>query len=162
MRSAPPLLVSVNRHEIWRLLVLLLVALASASIAMWWWAQAVPVPAWVSVAVVASGCALVVGASARWQARPLTLRWDRQRWLVACGGQTKQAGELAVAVDLGAWMLLHFVAVGDRPGQHMAAGRPVWIPLQRRGLESHLHLLRCALFARRVDAPAATAQATPK
>jgi hypothetical protein len=62
-------------------------------------------------------------------------------------------GELQVAIDLGAWMLLHFVPdVGHR------ACSVSWLPVQRRGLESQWHALRCAVYSPR---PAAGVDAEP-
>jgi hypothetical protein len=54
---------------------------------------------------------------------------------------------VAVAIDLGGWMLLRFV-----PGA--GGGRARWIALQRHGLEPQWHALRCAVYAPR---PAALA-----
>jgi hypothetical protein len=49
-----------------------------------------------------------------------------------------------VAVDLGAWMLLRF----ERDATPRLR-RIVWLPLQRRGLETPWHALRCAVYSAR-------------
>jgi hypothetical protein len=49
---------------------------------------------------------------------------------------------VTVAIDLGSWMLLRFVAELPRM-------RTTWIPVQRDRVEGDWHALRCAVHARR-------------
>ena len=88
------------------------------------------------------------------------MRWDGQRWHLALAqasahshGGEPAAGQLAVAIDLGGWLLLRFAA------EAVAATRPraAWIPLQRRGLEGEWHAIRGTLHSPR-PAPAAAAR----
>ncbi len=101
MRSAPPLQLSVRRYGLWRAAVLLLAAGACASMLAWWSAQPQPAPRWTSAVALSAALVAVFCAVTLWRRRPLTLRWDRQRWLVAQGGAAEESGELAVAIDLG-------------------------------------------------------------
>jgi len=96
----------------------------------------------------------------------VTLRWDGQQWWLARLTRSSRAaaaaqieavaGEVEVALDFGAWMLLRF-----RPasGVHRE-GSARWLPVQRRGLESHWHALRCAVYSPR-PAPAREAADQP-
>jgi hypothetical protein len=145
MRCAPPLQVSVNRHESWRAMVLLLATSACAVMAAWWWAQPVPEPWWASASAALGALLSLACLAGLWRTQALTLRWDRERWLVAREGAEEQAGDLAVAVDLGGWMLLRFAPAGADGGPARRR-RPLWIALQRRGLEAHWHALRCTVY----------------
>jgi hypothetical protein len=76
-----------------------------------------------------------------------SLRWDTRQWHLgpaSTTGDEPHSGRLAVAIDLGAWMLLRFQPDG-------AAGkrRSIWLPVQRRGLETQWHALRCAVYSAR-------------
>ena len=105
----------------------------------------------VAVATLGLGASLL-------SARPVSLRWDEQRWHLGPAdsvGHEPVAGTLAVALDLGSWMLLRFQA--DASGRRAAVA---WLPAQRRGLESQWHALRCAVYSPR-PAPDADAAANP-
>jgi hypothetical protein len=83
------------------------------------------------------------------------LRWDTRRWFLdATGGIPEEThpGNLTIALDLGAWMLLRFDPDAPLP----AGRRTTWLPVQRLGLEAHWHALRCAVYCAR---PAAGADA---
>ena len=148
MRCAPPLQVSVNRYDGWRALLLLLATSACAVMLAWWWTQPAPAPRWAS-AVAAIGALLsLAGLAGSWRMPASTLRWDRQNWLVACHGASEKAGEVAVAIDLGGWLLLRFVP-GIAESTPSGRRRTQWIALQRRGLEVQWHALRCALYSAR-------------
>ena len=70
--------------------------------------------------------------------QPTRLHWDTQRWHLGneARGDVPLAGRLVVAMDLGGWMLLYFVA-DDAP----ALRRGTWLPVQRRGHEAAWHAL---------------------
>ena len=148
MAGAPPLEIRIDRHGAWQAVVGLLVALSCAAMLAWWIAQPAPAPRWVdAVAVAACLGALACGAGLV-RARPgCTLRWDRQRWWFARPAKDARSGDLGVAIDLGAWMLLRFV-----PHDGRAWRDAIWIPVQRRGLEAGWHGLRCAVHAPRSSA----------
>jgi len=148
MRTAPPLQLRVNRFGVWRAGSLLLAACVCAAMLSWWYAQPTPTPLWASAV---TGCA-VLGSLAcvatLWRTAPLTLRWDGQRWWLARDEAAEQAGELALAIDLGSWLLLRFVPASEAANSAWRR-HPVWIALQRRGLEAQWHSLRCALYGAR-------------
>ena len=148
MRSAPTLQISVTRYGIWRTFVLLLAGSACASLIVWWWLQPAPVARSVSAVAAIGVLASLACAAGLWRARPSALRWDRQHWHLVCGSAAEQTGELAVAIDLGAWMLVRF-APESAAGGPSRRWRPAWIALQRRGLEAHWPTLRCALYSAR-------------
>ena len=148
MRSAPPLQISVSRFGVWRAIVALVAGGACGSMFLWWRAQPLPVPLVVDAAAALGAMLAAAIALTMWRVPPLTLRWDRQRWWLA-RGEAEQPGELAVAIDLGGWLLLHFVADGAPAGPAWRRRIPTWIALQRPGLEVPWHALRCALYAAR-------------
>ncbi len=64
------------------------------------------------------------------------------------------SGELAVAVavDLGSFLLLTLAGTGD--GERRSRR---WLPVQRRGLENDWHALRCAVYSPPLGATIASA-----
>jgi hypothetical protein len=148
MHSDPPLQLRVNRYELWRAMVLLLATGACAATLAWWRAQPVPAPRWAGATAAIGTLASLASLVGLWRMRALTLRWDRQCWLVTRDGAAEQAGELSVAIDLGGWILLRFVPAGAGPGPAWRR-RALWIALQRRGREAHWHALRCAVYSAR-------------
>lgn len=156
MRSAPVLHLSVSRFGLWRTGLLVLAACASGSMLAWWWAQPVPLP-WVDATAGVGVLLSMACLAGLWRGQPLTLRFDRQCWFLARTGSPECTGGLAVAVDLGSWMLLRFLPQASEADANRK-GRPVWIALQRRGLEPHWHAMRCVLFAAR---PASSSPAAP-
>ena len=155
MRSAPPLQLGVNRYGLWLAMLLLLATCTCAAMLAWWWAQPVPVPRWVSATAAIGTVVSLACLAGSWRMPALTLRWDRQRWLVARDGAAGQAGELVVAIDLGGWMLLRFVpaSIEASPPWHRGAQ---WIALQQRGLEAQWHALRCTVYSARPALPPGT------
>ena len=153
MRSAPPLQISVARFGVWHAIVALVAGSACGSMFLWWRAQPLPVPPLVEAAAALGSMLAAAIAITTWRVPPLTLRWDRQRWWVARGEAAEQPGKLAVAIDLGGWLLLHFVAEGAPAGSARRRPVPTWIALQRPGLEAPWHALRCTLYAARPALP---------
>ncbi len=98
--------------------------------------------------------AIVAAASLVWP-RGGRLSWDGADWQLAgaaSGRGGEQPGTLAVALDGGHWMLLHF-----RATQADARPRTRWLALSRRDLGSQWHALRCAVYSPRpvpADCPA--------
>ena len=145
MRAAPACQVSLQRFGVWRVAVLGLAALGIASIAGWTLSRDRPLDTLMVAAAVS--CALstaVLGASLLHRTRATDLRWDGLAWNLGPVGDAATPGELHVAIDLGAWMLLRYVVA--RPG---ARRRTVWLPVQRCGLEAQWHALRCAVYSPR-------------
>ena len=82
-------------------------------------------------ALAVSACAVSL-----WHVPAQSLRWDGRAWQLDAA-----AGELSVAIDLGPWMLLRF-----KPERRARAS---WLPVQRAGLETQWHALRCAVYSPR-------------
>ena len=148
MRHAPPLQVQVGHYGLWRAVVLLLAASACAAMFAWWRLQPTPVPNWASAATVVAALVAFAWAATLWRAPTLRLRWDGACWWLARAGAAEQSGKLAVAIDLGGWMLLRFMAE-SRPANAGWIRRVVWIALQRPGLDGQWHAVRCAVYGTR-------------
>ena len=154
MRASPAFQISLHRFGIWRGAVYTLASIGMAALAAWLIAHAPAIDA-----VLVLGLAVTVAVLA-WLVLSLTrlpalgLRWDGRQWHLGAPEAPADAavpGNLTVAIDLGTWMLLRFEPAAS-------AGRVAqsWIPVQRRGIESQWHALRCA-----VHSPRAAADADP-
>ncbi|HWI10361.1 MAG TPA: hypothetical protein VNU48_03440 [Burkholderiaceae bacterium] len=142
MRAAPAFQVSLRRFGVWRGAVLTVAILAMTTMAAWLSTQERPIGI---VAWLATGSSIAVAAALAARAArvpPVDLGWDGQTWSVRRNDEPAP-GELHVAIDLGRWMLLRFIPAAP-------AGAPaIWLPVQRSGLESQWHALRCAVYAPR-------------
>jgi hypothetical protein len=139
VRQAPPVGVTCTGRGAWRVGSALLAALAAASVAAWASAHALlPV---LSQSMVALLAALAAGAFAwvRAAVPPAQLVWDGAAWRL-----DGEPGRLAVALDLGGWLLLRFDA---------EAGGRRWLPVGAAEAGAAWHALRCAVLAR-TTAPA--------
>ena len=156
MRAAPAIHVSVTRFGVWRSVVLA-VGTSAAIIVVAWVAQQLRSLPWPAAAgEFAIGAVAFMSTvwltAALVRASAFQLRWDGLSWYFNPGGPTTadaiaadpQAGELSIAIDLGAWLLLRFT-----PSTPPGDVRVRWLPLQRRGLERQWHGLRCALYSPR-------------
>ena len=144
MRAAPAFQLTIDRFGAWR-----------TALAVPWLAAACALGAWLLAGewTLPRTAACVMGllplAAYPWLARvpPMSLRWDTETWRlgpVVLRGEEPWPGRLAVAIDLGPWMLLKFAHhVTDR------RARITWLPVQRRGLEPQWHALRCAVYCAR-------------
>jgi len=136
---------TVRHFGIWRVVVTLLVALAVTVVAMWALQALGRHAVWVVVASVLLAVSSTMLLAHAWRLRAMTLRWDSQQWqLTACdatGHEQAPSGRLAVSIDLGAWMLLHF-----KLDNATVLQRGTWLPLQRRGHEADWHALRCTVY----------------
>ena len=130
--------------------------LSALAIAGWWSSQLEVTP---SLRLFGILGAAVVLFSAGLQLRsipPFELHWNGQDWALTrkpSASASPVTGALTVAIDLGPWMLLRF-----RAAKAPRWAGPQWLPIQRRGLESQWHALRCALFSSpsaAADSPAA-------
>ena len=143
MRGAPPVEVRVRRQGSWQAFVVALVALTVASIGVWLAASELGFApkAALALATVAAGLAALSTAAPL----DLALRWTGTTWVLSrmsAAASNERVGSVTVALDLGNWMLLRFVAKAHRV-------RTTWIPVQRGGLEGDWHALRCAVHAPR-------------
>ncbi|MEO8123860.1 MAG: hypothetical protein ABI633_07405 [Burkholderiales bacterium] len=150
MRAAPPLEIDVVRFGIWRAGTLALAATVWATLAIWWWAHPAPTPVWVSALAALGMLGATAAALPSFRARPFRLLRSAGQWqLVFLRDAPAPAltGDLLVALDLGAWMLLRFIPDATGRGAR-------WIAVQRHGLEPQWHTLRCAIYAPRQKQPA--------
>ena len=154
MRAAPDIHVCVTRFGMWRAAVLAVGSFAAFAIVAWviQHMHALPWPAAAgqfAVGAVAFGLTVWLTAGLA-KVSAFQLRWDGRSWYFNREAPTSadataadlQAGELSIAIDLGAWLLLRFTP-GTPPGDVRAR----WLPVQRRGLERQWHGLRCALYS---------------
>ncbi len=151
MHAPPPFQITVCRFGVWR------VACAGLAVVTWavtagWAMSVIQVhPAWLALSVTLLALGSIGLLLQVWHLAPTSLRWDGQFWHAgpeATKGQEPQSGRLVVALDLGAWMLLRFVAAGAKRG--------TWLPVQRRGHELAWHGLRATVYcARPVSLPTA-------
>ncbi len=146
MRASPPLRITVRRFGVWRACVGGVMAAVLAALAAW--ALAGERPSGLALLGVGAGALpLLAGAAGLLRCAAFTLRWDGQAWRLNDGMDADDdapAGELCVAIDLGAWLLLRF----DRPPGRFGR-RAAWLPVQRRGLEAQWHAFRCGVYSPR-------------
>ena len=148
MRAAPALQVRLVHFGVWRSGVWLLTLAAALTLVMWI-AALRSGPGLVWLAGGAMAIALIVGSGAQLaRIAPLSLQLDGVGWYIAPlspPGWQAVPGEISIALDLGAWMLLRF----DRHGLGRWSGS-TWLPVQRQGLEAQWHALRCAVYSPRL------------
>jgi hypothetical protein len=146
MRASPALQVCITRFGVWHGLLVACIALSGAGVLNWMASMASRQPVAAAVALVISGVC-VVCALGLWRTSAMSLRWDTCTWHVGSAfqvGEEPHRVDLLVAIDLGAWMLLKFI---ERTDSRRA--RVHWVPVQRRGMESSWHALRCAVYSSR-------------
>jgi hypothetical protein len=147
MRAAPPFQVCVERLGVWRAAVIALLTVSAAVAVAWLIARHASMPFGWQVAIGGVSVLLLAGGAGLFRISPFCLRWDGQAWHLgpaASAGDEPCRGSLAVALDLGAWMLLRFDHESAMRGR-----RTRWLPVQRRGLEGRWHALRCAVYCSR-------------
>ena len=146
MRSSPAFKVTIGHFGIWRAAVASITVLAALALAAWWSSGDASRSLPLTLAFAALSLGAVAGGASLLQCRPATLHWDAQCWHLERGpaaGPAIPRGSVAVALDLGAWMLLRFEHEGSR------GRRITWLPVQRRGMEARWHALRCAVYCAR-------------
>ena len=147
MRSSPAFKITIERFGTWRAAVASLTGLAALALAAWWaYGDGASRSLSLTLAFVALSLGAVAGAASLLQCRPAVLRWDAPCWHLErdAAGAATGSGKLAIALDLGAWMLLRFEHDGSAGHR-----RITWLPVQRRGLEAQWHALRCAVYCAR-------------
>ena len=131
MRRTPPVVVHLQPQPAVQALVSCIVALASAGIAAW--ALSHRALAWPAL------LALPLAVWWAWRAAtvlPRRLRWDGEAWwLDEPGRDDGPRVQLAVLIDLDAWLLLH------------ASPGPRWLPLSRYQQPAQWTALRATLFS---------------
>jgi hypothetical protein len=158
MRASAHFQATIRRFSLWRGAVAFLLVACVACLAAFAQAEgeSAPLPARILVMVAASASVLASLGLLRCPTR--SLRWDSQSWHLgpeSTAGEEPWQGRIDVCLDLGAFMLLRFVndVTNDGP-------RTVWLPVQRRGLESRWHAFRCAVYSSR-PAPGPNGRTTP-
>jgi hypothetical protein len=142
MRASPPCRVSLRHFGAWRAAVVLLTCAGAVAIASWLPSREPVVSVgWAMTLVVAAALLMLACAVSLWRVPAQSLRWDGRVWQL-----DGVPGELKAAIDLGPWMLLNFTP-------EMSGGTS-WLPIQRRGLETQWHALRCAVYSPRPAAEA--------
>jgi len=147
MRALPAFQVSVCRFGMWRVGVASLIAITSAVLAAWLVSRDEAAPLALRLTVGLIGVAVLLAGATLMRRPALSLRWDGQAWHLgpaASAGDEAWLGQLAVAIDWGGWLLLKFDHADGS-----AQRRTTWLPVQRRGLESQWHALRCAVYCAR-------------
>ena len=143
--------IELRHFWLWRTAVALVACIAIAAVLAWLGAGSEPRSAGTWAAGIAAVVGLFASGAALARIEPGTLRRERGAWSFVSSsstGQAPEAGDLAVAIDLGAFMLLVLTRAG---------GGRRWLPAQRHGHESAWHGLRCAAHAPRPSAVVATA-----
>jgi hypothetical protein len=144
MRASPAFQVTVRCFGIWHGAVVALLGLTALACGGWLFASDPPASWLVRAGVLVTVGGLGAAAAKLLRLAPRSLRWDSQAWHLGAAsavGEEPSRGQLAVAIDLGAWMLLKF-----EPALMQANRRVTWLPVQRRGLEAQWHALRCAVY----------------
>ena len=139
MHAAPPVRVSLGRSAGWRVFVAVCVGAAVANVAAWALLRGEAAIGFAAV------LGLGAGTLAAWRLQraqaPSDLNWNGSQWQ-----WQELAGDVRVALDLGAWMLLRFDPV---------RGRRRWIAASRASAVGPWAALRAALYARRPADPLA-------
>jgi hypothetical protein len=141
MRETPPFEVRLDHFGVWRAAVAVVAFGAVASVSAWAWSTAAAHAgenvAWIFMVAAALIVAALAAAVSLARVSSGVLARRDGGWSFAPRSGPEVAGTLTVALDWGAFFLLHI----DRE-----RGR-VWLPVQRRGLERDWHSLRCALYS---------------
>jgi len=131
MRRTPPVVVQLQAQPAVQAVAALIAALASGGLAGW--AVGHHASAWPALLAVPLAVLYAWRAAA---VLPRRLRWDGQAWWLAGPDSSDEAAvQLAVLIDLDAWLLLH------------ASPGPLWLPLARSQQAPHWTALRATLFA---------------
>ncbi|MEO8310562.1 MAG: hypothetical protein ABI520_05265 [Caldimonas sp.] len=133
--------VRLRRFDVWRAALAVVAAIAIATLAAWAMAMLDSQSNSGRASVVALAIVLGAGTAAiavsLARAQPGLLACREGVWTFAPDAGAVRTGALEVAIDLGAFLLI-------RLGEGRRAS--VWLPVQRRGLESQWHALRCAVY----------------
>ena len=159
MRGAPPCEIAVGRCRAWSLAVVLVAVAGLGAMAAWLVSSPLGEGIWARVGVAAGALAVIVLAASLLRSAALVLRWDGTRWSVGspvASAVAPASGDLLVALDLGAFLLLRFVPEGRSEPRAVR-----WIPVERRGLEREWHAFRCAVYSPRPAAGPSAADPRP-
>jgi len=147
MRASPTFQITIRRFGVWRCAIALVLLASVSSLVAFALAEGESTYVGIRVMALAASAAIVLAGATLMRRQAFSLRWDAQRWNLGPAssvGEEPWPGQLEVSLDLGVWMLLRFeqdLATGGR--------RTHWIPVQRHGIESAWHALRCAVYSAR-------------
>ena len=146
MRAPPPIDIALTRFGCWRGALVFLAACTAAVTVAWLLASFDQQPAALLIGVSTLAASMLGVMLSAVRVPAVELRWDGADWSCAAWSGARAGlpvqGQLTVAIDLGSWLLLRFVPDASR---RRVDAR--WLPVQRRGLESQWHALRCAVHA---------------
>ena len=149
MRPAPAVGVRCGDSLAWRAAQALLPGLAGAALAAWAGGH-LQAGAAAQVALAAGAGAAAAALAWRGAGCPArALAWDGRAWTL-----DGREAEVAVAIDLGRWMLLRHRAPGRGPAPWEWQGRWQWLAASAAEAGPAWHGLRAALHARPGPAPA--------
>jgi len=142
MRESVFFELGLRRFRVWQVAVWLVAGAAIAAMAAWaqamWDAQ--PESGRVMILAVAAALSLATVGLALSLARVEAgvLSCSDGAWSFVSDAGVRRTGTVEVAIDLGAFLLLRLVE---------QRRTRVWLPVQRRGLESQWHRLRCTVYS---------------
>ena len=148
MRAISSCVVELRRFELWRFAVGAVASIAVATMLAWGGlalANRTADSAAIAFTAAAAVLASLLAAASAMRVQAGTLASLSGAWTFTFerdGIERIESGELAVAFDAGAFLLLVLTRV---QGSNRLARR--WLPVQRRGLEAEWHALRCAVYS---------------
>jgi hypothetical protein len=151
MRAAPAFQISLRRSGVWRIATFTVVALGLGALTAWLITHERPVHPMLTIGAMTLGAAVTAFGARVARVPAVDLRFDGRCWHLTgsaelSNGAEAVAGDLHIAIDLGAWMLLRFVPV---PTSSDMRQRAIWLPAQRWGAETQWHALRVSVYAPR-------------
>lgn len=145
-RSAPAVQVLITRIDCWRGFVIALVLAALISLTSWLFASSAQQFHPAALVVMIAGTVLASGYAVLTLRTPATsLRWDGQHWYAGPAhlvGTEPWGVDVRIRIDLVNWMLLEL-----RSDQVGFPRTMAWLAVQKVGIETDWHGLRCALFS---------------
>jgi hypothetical protein len=145
MRASPAFQISLHHFGVWRFAIYSLAILSGMIFGVWLCLhEALPQSLTLGVALLVAGL-MWLGVRTLLHNRPLGLRWDGQAWYLGelpAAVELWAPGRMQVTLDLGFWMLLRFTPSVWAPNSISR-----WLPVQRLGIETHWHGLRCSLYS---------------
>jgi hypothetical protein len=145
MSKSSSCVVTLGRFGVWRWAVTAVAGAALAALMLWTTASLAAARAetapWILATAIGLGLGAVVLALSLFRVEGGVLACHDGRWTFAPDRSPSHPlpAELAVALDLGSFLLLTLAGPGVL--------RRRWLPVQRRGLERDWHALRCAVYS---------------
>jgi hypothetical protein len=161
MRGSPACEVTLGVSVLWRAAVAFVTATALAALLAWVLLSPPGLETGIRAAAALGGVGIVAIGASLWRLPTGTLRWDGACWSFAAASAPAAppvAGDLDVALDLGAFMLLRL-----RTGGAAGRRRTRWLAAEQRALARQWQPLRCAAYSPRPGSAAvADSPASPE